>query len=159
MGLRSQTCCRPPTNFLAVECGANPLDILVHLQLLWMTSQRLSIQSVAPSATVWPEYKGGVLGIPIVGVWGVRGRELHQSKALSRLPHNTKFCSICGVWPEFQCKIMPLQFDPSLGVRVDLGGRNGTNRNIDPIFLFDFYTHTSGISCIVWPQYQRDRQT
>ena len=33
-----------------------------------------------------------------------------------------------------------------LGVRVDLGIENGTNRNLVPIFLFDFYTPQSVVA-------------
>ena len=65
-------------NFLANKHSVNPLNMLMHLQLLcaqrgkelgfsgrvekqqqtiessFMISQRMSIQSIAPSATVWP---------------------------------------------------------------------------------------------------------
>ena len=59
VGLRSRMRLR---NSLSFKHNANTLNILVHLQLLCaqrgnelslMTSQRLSIQSVAQSATVW----------------------------------------------------------------------------------------------------------
>ena len=33
-----------------------------------MISERLSLQGVAPSATVWQQFKGGVLRSPILGV-------------------------------------------------------------------------------------------
>ena len=39
----------------------------------------------------------------------------------------------------------PPQFDTHLWVRMDLGVENGTNRNIVPTFLFEFYTHRGSI--------------
>ena len=51
-----------------------------------VTSQRLPIQNVAPSATVWLQLKEGVLRSLILGVRvGLAGWDSHQSKAHPRL--------------------------------------------------------------------------
>ena len=54
----------------------------------------------------------------------------------------------------------PPKFDPSPfgGLEWTWGVKNGTSCNVDPTFLFDFYTHTIGLSCTIWPQYAK-RQT
>ena len=47
-----------------------------------MTSQRLSVKCVVPSATVWSQFEGGVLRSTILVARGVlAGLDLHQSKA------------------------------------------------------------------------------
>ena len=86
------------TNFISRKHVANPLNILVHLRLLF-TSQRLSVQSVAPSATVLMCFEAEFLGSPILGIIGVvMGRDLYlyQSKVHPLLSNaiNTKFCYI-----------------------------------------------------------------
>ena len=61
-----------------------------------MTSQCLSIQSVAPSAAFWLKTKGGLLRSSILGVSGVLERwHLYQSKSHPddfQTPINTTFC-------------------------------------------------------------------
>ena len=52
-------------------------------------------------------------------------------------------CSTCcrlAVIPMSNCAPTP-NSTPRFGVSVDLGGRNGTNQNVNPRFLFDFYAH------------------
>ena len=78
------------------------------------------------------------------GVWKLgesEGRKLRQLKAT----RDFSIQSAATVFPEFQCQILPPHANstpsPCFGVRVGLGGRNGTNRNVDSIFQFDFYTH------------------
>ena len=77
--------------FLAGKHNANPLNILVHLKLLcaqrgnelglcWrveqtigsslITSHCLKIQSVAPSAAVWPEFQCQIMPPPIQPPFG-----------------------------------------------------------------------------------------
>ena len=88
--------------FLASKHNANPLNILVNLQLLCtqrgnellVISQCLSIQSTAPSATIWPSFERGVLRSPILsgkGLLGGGGRDLYQSKAHPRLPNTSQY--------------------------------------------------------------------
>ena len=106
---------------------------------------------------------------PILWVRGVlAGWDLHQSIAHPRHPNVSHykllppirlrlkagtillllvvlFCSICR-----RLAAIPMSkygpnssptAHPVLGVRVDLVGRNGTNRNVVPPFLFDFLAH------------------
>ena len=85
-----------------------------------MISQRLSIQNVAPCAKpfvrsvkekVWGS--GVMVAVaPIESQYTTFQYLLIQSFALSAV-----------VWPQFQRQIMPPppQFDPRLGVRVDIG--------------------------------------
>ena len=90
--------------------------------------------------------KGGALNSPILEVGEVLGRwDLYQSKAHPRLP-NTSHYKILLYLPPFggnsNVKLWS-QFaaSPVLGLRVDLGVENGTNRNVVLTFLFDFCTH------------------
>ena len=112
-------------------------------------SQRLSFQSVAPSPPFGRNLKGKLGGSPTWEVWRFRGelgdRELRQPKARSRLP-NTYQYQVVLYLPPFSrnsnvkfCPTPPIR-PPRLGVRVDLGGRNFTNRNVVPTFVFEFYT-------------------
>ena len=80
------------------------------------------------------------------------GWDLHQSKAHPGLPNTSQYNTFqykvlpslsAVVWLQGQCQVMtPPQFEPLLGVRVDLGVENDdTNRNVARTFLFDFYIH------------------
>ena len=62
-------------------------------------------------------------------------RELHQSKAHPRLPNTFKYKALLDLPPfgwKSHVKIKP-PLSPVWGIRADLGGRNGTNRNCDHI--------------------------
>ena len=48
---------------------------------------------------------------------------------------------------------MSPQFDSTFGIRVGVGVQNGTNRKIDPTFLYDTSLHIIGLYCTVWPHY------
>ena len=62
---------------------------------------------------------------------------------------------------DFSVKLHPRPLDPHLGIRVDLGVENGSNRNVDPTFLFEFYTHYRPIKRRLGTIYNAadDRQT
>ena len=86
---------------------------------------------------------------PILRVRGVLGGlDLLQSKSHLRVTirlHNTPQYNILlylsPIDRNSNVKLAPSQFDLlRVGVRVDLGGgvENGTNRNVDAAFLFDF---------------------
>ena len=49
------------------------------------------------------------------------------------------FARSAAVWLEWNSSVNLCH--PSLGVPVNLGSQNGTNLNVVPTFLFDFYTH------------------
>ena len=94
-----------------------------------ITSQRLSIQSVAPYATIRPQFKG-VVRSPILGFKGVLvGWDSHQSKADPRLPNCCQYKVLLylppclATIPVSSCD-PPLQFDPRpiWRVTVDLRG-------------------------------------
>ena len=89
-----------------------------------------------PFATVWSYLTVEFWDPQLLGV-----RDFSQSKTHPRLPITREY-------------------------KVGLEGRNVTNRNVVPTFLFDFYKDF--LSCTVWPQYttrqtetyrQRDRQS
>ena len=89
-----------------------------------VTSQRLSIQSIALAATVWPKFKGEILRSKILGVTGVlAGWDLHQSKNYPRLPNTCQlnFCAMCRRLAAIPMSCHDPQFDrPNWG-----GGRVG----------------------------------
>ena len=95
------------------------------------------------------------------------GRKTRQFVAHSWLlnHHQYIFCSICTVWPEFQCQIIAAQSDPRLGSLFGHGGgRKWLQSKCHPhIPIRLLYTvHTIGLSCTVWPRctgQQTDRQT
>ena len=47
------------------------------------------------------------------------------------------FALSAAVWPKFQCQIIP---PPQFHLTVWVV-ENGPNRNVEPTFLFDYYTH------------------
>ena len=73
------------------------------------------------------------------------GWDLYQSKTHSRVPNISiqSFALSAAAWLEFQCRIMASQFDPPPfgGLWWTKWVENGTNLNVVPTFLFDFYTH------------------
>ena len=79
----------------ASKTHANPLNILVHLQLLF--AQRWNELGDGHYANLKPKHN-----FPI--------------------PFNTKFCS-AAIWLKFQCQIITQNSTPQFGVRVDLGGK------------------------------------
>ena len=92
----------------------------------------------------------GRLGIPNLG--GLRelgGRELRQSKAHPQLPYTSQYKVL--LYPRSfgwnsNVKLCPPPIRPPIwGLGLTLGVENGTNRNFDPTFLFDFYTHNRRI--------------
>ena len=107
---------RPPTCWTIFGSNANPLNILVHLQLYTVTS-RLSIQSVAPSATVWRQFICQV------------------TATISNTPPFGG-CSIWGItW-------WSLLRHPPLGGRLDIGSRKWYQWKCRPhTFPFDFSAH------------------
>ena len=107
-----------------------------------MTPFGLSVQSVAPSATVWPWFKAGVLRSQILRVMGVLVRwDLHQSKARPRLPTASQY-KVLLYLPPFgpNVKLWP-QFRPPFGGWGQVGcrGRKWYYLNVVVTFLFDFY--------------------
>ena len=87
-----------------------------------MTSQRLSVQSVALSAIVWPKFKGGVLRSQILGVRrcvsasGLRFAPIKSLPTTSQYLLIQSFALSAAVWPEFQCQVMPPEFSHHLGL-------------------------------------------
>ena len=114
-----------------------------------MTSQRKSIQSVTPSfgrnlnGKSWVPQLEGIAQLGEIGVGSCANRKpIHDFP----MPLNTNFCSICRRLTTIKMSSYDTQFDPQfVGVRADLGVENGTNRNLVPIFLFDFYAHNRPI--------------
>ena len=51
------------------------------------------------------------------------------------------FALSATVWPEFHCQIMLPKFNHHLGVRWTQWTANVTNQNVNPTFLFYFYSH------------------
>ena len=73
-----------------------------------MTSQRISIQSAAPSTAVWRNLKGKFLRSPILGVRGVlEGLEFLQIESppttFKYIPMETLVLS-AAVWPDYNVK-------------------------------------------------------
>ena len=161
VGLRSPVCWQ---FFYWANFNANPLNILVQLQLLWFhnTYQFKVLLHLRPFGR---NLKGKLWDPQCLRVTGVlAGLDLQQSKAHPRL-HNTGqykvslYLSPFGrnsnakLWP-------PPQFDPHLRLRVDLGVENGTSQNLVPTFLFDCYAHCRPIlHCLATIHNAADRQT
>ena len=110
----------------------------------------------------------GVLRSQILGVRVVlAGWDFHQSKAHPRWLPNTCHYKVLLYLPPFgrnsNVRFWPTIRPPIWGVRGTWGVENGTNRNLVPTFIIDFYTYYTCISCTVWPQYTTrqtaDRQT
>ena len=90
-----------------------------------MTSQRLSIQSIAPFAIVWPQVERDV-GIRNFGVGGVRRSRAAQIESPSTTSQRISiqsFALSATIWPQFQCQIMAT--NPTL----HLGGSGGPKRS------------------------------
>ena len=116
--------------FLAGKRNANPLNTYFGAFATTMTSQRLSFQSLAPSATGWPSFEGGVvLRIPNLGM---RRRVVGSWVAPIESPPTTsqylsiQSCALSAtVWSEFfQCQIIGTSpnLTPIWEVRVDVAG-------------------------------------
>ena len=144
--------------FQPENSNANRLNILVHFATT-MISQRLSLQSVAPSVTVSQQFKWGVLSSPILGVRIVSGLQFPR---IERTPTTSQYFSISiqsftlssAIWPQFQCQILT----PYLGSQ---GGPRGSKMVPIAISYPHFYStsiHTIGLSCTVQPEYTT-RQT
>ena len=104
--------------FFAGKHNANPLNIFGAFATT-MTSERLSIQSVAPAVTVWPYWKGS-FEIPIwrLGLFG--GRDLYQSKSHPRLHNASQYKVLLCLLPfgrHSNVKLLLSKSDPHLGVR------------------------------------------
>ena len=74
-----------------------------------------------------------------MGVLGVGILPIESPPTTSKYISIQSFALSAAVRLEFQCQIILLQYDPPFGGlgcthRVE----NGTNRNADPMFLFDF---------------------
>ena len=128
--------------FLPPNFNTNPLNILVHLQLLWLHNRyQFKVLSICYRLAVI--FNGIILRSPILRVNEVLwGWDLHQSKARP-IPLNTKFCSICHRLAGIPLSKFPSKFDPRLGLRLrwTYGVKNDTNQNVVSTFLFDFNTH------------------
>ena len=120
------------TNLLADKLNANPLNILVHLQLLWLHNA-YQFQVLLPfgrnlKRQFWDTPFWGLGGV--LAVW-----DSHQSKAQPRLPNTFQYIVLLYL-PPFGCnsniKLWPL---------TQLGGQCGPRRHLVPTFLFDFCTH------------------
>ena len=155
--LRSPICSQ---NVLACKANfnANPLNILVHLQLLWLHNA-YQFKVLLHLLPFGHNLKGEFWDPKFWGLeeWVLAGWASHQSKAHPRLL-NTKCCSICR-----RLAVIPMSSystPQNWGVRVDIGVENGTNRNLVPTFLFDFYTHYKPIYIAPFGHNtQRGRQT
>ena len=114
--------------FWAGNFNANPLNILVHLQFYDFTTPTNSkcCSMCYFLAVIW---RGNFGGLQICGVWGVKGRELRQSKGRQRLPDTAQYKVLLYLQPfgrnYFNVKLWPPNSTPYSGggVKVDLGGR------------------------------------
>ena len=99
-----------------------------------MTSQRPPVQRFAQHVTVWSCSEGGVLEVLTLGVRRVmEGIAKGSGIAPSESPYTTSKClniQSFALMPPFgrnSSVNCGLQFDPCLGVRMDLGDESDTN--------------------------------
>ena len=108
------------------------------------TTFSATIQCVASIATAWPFFQRESCVHHVVRSGGdLRSRELCQSKAHPQPPNTAQYKVLfylhAAVWTVCQCQII---LHHNLGDKVGWaqGVENGTNWNVDPTFLYDFYT-------------------
>ena len=150
---------RPPMyrTFLAGKHNAHSMNILVNSQL------HCDFTTPTGSKCCFICFRLAVICRENLGIRGVlRGPGFVPIGAHPRRPSTFQYKDLLYlplfVWPGLQCKIMPPPlFDHPFGVRVNLGGRNGTNRNVVATMLFDFYTHYIGYLAPFGHNTQRDR--
>ena len=147
-----------PVNFQSTNFSANPLNILVHVQLGLLCFHNTYQFKVLPHLLPFGRnFKEEFCRIPNLGGFSsqrsVRGSGVVSTESPSMTSQYfsiQSFALSATVFPQFQCQFLPTPIRPPLGVMVDLVGRKWYQLKCRP--HVDFYSRYT-LSCTVWPQY------
>ena len=147
--------------FLPANVNANPRNISVHLQLIWLHNAYQFIVSLSLSpfgrnlnGEFWdPKFWG--LG----SVSGLGFAPIEIPPTTSQYLLIQSFALSAAVWQQFQCQVMTSNSTPYLGGRVDLRGRKWYRPKFRPNIPIRLLNASLAYFAPFGHNTQRDRQT